>query len=113
MLAKMKVRDDNKCTFCSDVVDFIEHFFVECPKVSYFWKFIENLILKNTGVHIKLGVPEVLFGVKNSPETIGHVNTINHIIGIGKVCISIYKKRNAPYPLEIIFQQQSLIRKIN
>lgn len=38
MLQKMKVRDDNKCSYCRDVVDYIDIFFYECPAVLTFWR---------------------------------------------------------------------------
>ena len=28
LLCKMKVRDDQMCSYCNDVVDYIEHFFL-------------------------------------------------------------------------------------
>ena len=38
MLNKMKVTENNKYALCPDKVDFIEHFFCECPTVKLFWK---------------------------------------------------------------------------
>ena len=40
LLSKMKVTENNKCSYCKNIVDFIEHFFYECPVVVNFWKFI-------------------------------------------------------------------------
>ena len=39
LLCKMKVRDDQMCSFCYDVVDYIEHFFFGCLPIQTFWKY--------------------------------------------------------------------------
>ncbi len=113
MLAKMHVRENNKCSFCPDVVDFIEHFFFECPRINHFWKCIEHFILHNTDVSLKFDVQTVLFGIKQPYSSSIHFNWINHVILLGKMCVSIYKKRNAPYPIEMIFQENLNLRKLN
>ena len=110
MLAKMAVRENNKCSFCPLIVDVIEHFFFECPKVKWLWAHIESLIRRETGCKVQLGLEEILFGVRSTPKMRQHICWINHVVLIGKMCISIYKKRNAPYPLEIIFEQEIQIR---
>ena len=38
MLFKMKKRDNQNCSYCSEEIDYIEHFFFECPPVKLFWK---------------------------------------------------------------------------
>ena len=35
LLNEMKVIVRDKCTFCPDTIDYIEHFFCECPTVVY------------------------------------------------------------------------------
>ena len=46
LLCTMKVSDDQMCSYCNDVVDYIEHFFFDCPTIKnlhwtiysgYFW----------------------------------------------------------------------------
>ena len=39
---KMKLRENNKCSYCTDTVNSIEHFFAECPVVSEVRKFTEG-----------------------------------------------------------------------
>ena len=53
-LCKMKVRDDQMCSYCHDVVDFIGHFFFDCPPIQKFWKYIEQYILIDIGTHLLL-----------------------------------------------------------
>ena len=93
LLCKMKVRDDQMCSHCNDVVDYIEHFFFDCPTIKKFWNYIEQYILITFDIQTHLTVVDVLFGIKQ--HTYGKVKTklINHVILIAKMCISMYKKK--------------------
>ena len=84
LLCKMKVRDDQMYSYCNDVVDYIQHFFFDCPTIKKFWNYIQQYILTT--------VVDVLFGIKQ--HDYGKVKTkrINHVILIAKLCISMYKK---------------------
>jgi hypothetical protein len=114
MLNKMKVVNTNKCDFCTDVVDFVEHFFYECPRIHQFWKMIEQLFLNNLNICIHLTVKDVLFGVQNLPGITKRVlDKINCVILIAKMCISIYKKTKSKTPLKIIFDSQMSIRNMS
>ena len=44
LLSQMKVRKNNKCSYCTDMVHIIQHFCVECPVVQDFWTFVEGTI---------------------------------------------------------------------
>ena len=41
----LKVRHDRMCSYCNDVVDYIEHFFFDCPTIKKFWNYTEQYIL--------------------------------------------------------------------
>ena len=100
----MKGRDDQMCSYCYDVVDYIEHFFFDCPPIHKFWKYIEYILITfDIGTH--LTIVDVLFGIKQYDY--GRVKTkqINHIIFIVKMCISIYKKTRSFLPLSIFENQ--------
>ena len=101
----MKVRDEQMCSYCNDVVDDIEHFFFDCPTIKKFWNYIEQYILITFDIQTHLTVG-VLFGIKQ--HNYGKVKTkrINHVILIAKMCISMYKKTNAFLPLSMIFENQ-------
>ena len=64
LLCKMKVRDDRMCPYCNDVVDYIEHFFFDCPAIKKFWNYIEQYILITFDIQTHLTVVDVLFGIK-------------------------------------------------
>ena len=88
------------CSYCNDVVDYIEHFFFDCPTIKKFWNYIEQYILIIFDIQTHLTVVDVLFGIKR--HNCGKVKTkrINHIILIAKMCISMHKKPNAFPPLK-------------
>ena len=115
ILHKMQLVDDNKCNVCKNEVDYLEHFFFECPPVLSFWVKIMDYIYSLTLVKITLGIREIMFGLKQS-ENLTHdnktLNTINHIVLIGKMCVSIKKKTKSEAPLYAIFEHELGIRKM-
>jgi exonuclease III len=113
MLCKMKVRDNNYCSYCTETVDVIEHFFFECQAVRKFWRHVENYIYINFEVALKLTITDVLFGIvclQNISES--KTIKINHILLVAKMCISIYKKTNSYYSLNYIFESHLTLRNI-
>ena len=109
LLHKMKVVDNNKCSFCPDK---IEHFFFECPAVQLFWKKIEQYILNKLNIKIQLTIKEILFGIDKLVYTRSYdIKLINHLILIGKMCVSIYKKTKAKCPLYVIYEREVELRK--
>lgn len=108
LLFKMKVTENNLCSYCTEKVDFIEHFFFDCPIVKKFWNFIESYILLNFSEKINLTIIEVMFGYKDirSPKS----KQINHVMLIAKMCISIFKKTGCS-SMESIFEKQIKLRR--
>ena len=108
----MKVRDDQMCSYCNDVVDYIEHFFFDCPTIKKFRNYVEQYILITFDIQTHLTVVDVLFGIKQ--HKYGKVKTklINQVILIAKTCISMYKKTNAFLPLSMIFENQLRFRNV-
>ena len=42
LLNKMKIKETNRCSYCPDQIDYMEHFFCSCPAVHDFWIHIEK-----------------------------------------------------------------------
>ena len=114
LLCKMRVTENNFCSYCADTVDFIEHFFFLCPVVLKFWKDVELFILRRTGKNVKLGITDVIFGIKDNNELSleSQRKDTNHIILIGKMCISIFKKTNSNALIYDIFEKHCALRGI-
>ena len=102
----MNVRESDKCTFCPDTIDHIEHFFCECPILVNFWKSIEQNLYRETGLRVELSVQTVLFGQQDSPFARFKVYYNNDIILVAKMCISIFKKAETVNSLCIIFEKK-------
>ena len=86
ILQKMKVSETNKCNYCVDIIDHLEHFFCECTFVTGLWQHIESMIAVALGRRVKLTTKNILFGVQGDTvmsET--SQNYVNHVILIGKV----------------------------
>ena len=113
LLSKMKVTDNNLCSYCAHDVDYIEHFFYECSAVKPFWKYIENVVLVSFNVKLSITEKEVLFGVTKCKHVSGRIaKKINHILLIAKMSISIYKKTKSFLTLETVFQHSLRYRKV-
>ena len=112
LLCKMKVRDKQMCSYCNDVVDYIEHFFFDCPTITKFWNYIEQYILITFAIQTHLTVVDVLFGIKQHNCRKVKTKRINHVLLIAKMCISLYKKTNAFLAMSMIFENQLRLRNV-
>ena len=85
----MKIKESDKCEVCGEI-DFIEHMFFQCRKLIGFWRKVSNVIELKTSLQITLSETNVLFGITktDTSTTQAYINIINHLILIGKVCIS-------------------------
>ena len=93
LLHKMKVKASPLCQVCQ-VPDFIEHFFVDCVQICWFWEFISSFIKSNTNKHINISRKNILLGItylENKELNQREVNFINFTILLGKLCISKFK----------------------
>ena len=78
-------------SYCSDKVDYVEHFFFECNEVKVLWKHLEGIILVRYGQIITLNASQVQVGWFKEGHSKDMQNFINHAILIGKMCISKYR----------------------
>ena len=91
LLKKMRVSNSEMCKFCPQEIDYIEHFFWECQVVKTLWKAIEQTIHFKIAIYIKLDLTDVLFGYTKNNLNAFEKQELNHIILVGKMCISKYK----------------------
>ena len=90
LLNKMKIKSSMVCEHCH-VPDYIEHFFYDCALVFDFWKYIINYIKSEVSIDFIPSRKDILIGLAYSefPNIKrGVISYINHIILIGKLCIS-------------------------
>ena len=110
LLRKRKVRDDQMCSYCNDVVDYIEHFFFDCLPIQKCWKYIEQYILISFDIGTHLTIVDVLFGIRQYDYGKVKTKRINQIILKAKMCVSIYKKTKSFIPLSMIFENPLRVR---
>ena len=112
LLCKMKVKENNKCSYCTDIVDVIEHFYYECPLVLNFWQRVQTYIQSKVNIKVNIDALVALFGLFDLNVGKTKLAKINHILLIARMCISIYKKTSSTLPLEDIFRNHLWLRKI-
>ena len=88
LLNRMGIKNSDNCDFCGKK-DFVEHMFVNCPKLNGFWEKISSIIYTYTQVSFNLSIPNILLGLSpNKHISKKQTNIANHIILIAKFCIS-------------------------
>ena len=92
LLYKMNVRDGQMCSYCNDIVDYIEPFLFDCPTIKKFWNYMEQYILITFDIRTHLTVDYVLLGIKQHNSGKVKTKRLNHVILIAKMCISMYQK---------------------
>ena len=107
LLKKMGVCTSHNCSTCTGELDTMEHFFCNCKAVKPFWGYVEKIISSLLGTRCILKTSDILFGVESCKNVV-----VNHIILIGKMCISKVKKTNSQTPIEIVFENEINVRKI-
>ena len=61
-LSKCKLAESDKCFYCKECVETVEHFFWCCPVVKTFWFNLFDVIFVNREININLDDAEVLLG---------------------------------------------------
>eukprot|EP00916_Digyalum_oweni_P020964 GHVL01034892.1.p1 GENE.GHVL01034892.1~~GHVL01034892.1.p1 ORF type:complete len:109 (-),score=6.87 GHVL01034892.1:316-642(-) len=96
----MGIRMNNKCSFCPDKIDFVEHFFYECSAIHPIWERITNKVFQQYNVNIKIDVQTALLGYMKTPGMSNNlVNYINLLIIVAKMCVGKFKYGK---PIEIV-----------
>ena len=88
MLFKMKISDTDKCTFCNEEEETIEHLLTTCKYTLPFWKKVIKW-LKMYNIRENLDELKILFGVLNN----NCLDLVNHIILIGKHVIYLCRSK--------------------
>ena len=67
LLAKMQIKDNNKCTFCKTETETLRHLFWDCRCIQVFWRDFQNyLISKNIVLPGDWNEQTILFGSQKS-----------------------------------------------
>ena len=86
LLNKMRLKQNDNCTFCNIDKETIKHLFWECEHVQYFWDMLETLLRdKCRFENISFNAVDIILG---NPKFEG---TLNKIVLWGKKFIYRYK----------------------
>ena len=58
--------DSNKCSFCNNAPETLQHIFYDCSKVRNLWGELEKWIFNKTGIHLSFNKNNVMFGMINN-----------------------------------------------
>ena len=112
LLEKMHIKPNSNCDTCN-TLDTLEHFFFECLQIRCLWHEVELMIAAATGKTFKLDAKLVLFGFNSSSFiSIKVLNFINHIILVGKMCISKLKYGKKHGSIIPLFEFERQLRQI-
>ena len=110
MLHKIGKENNNLCSTCS-ITDCVNHFFFKCAKSKPLWSHANMIISKKLSINICLNVQDVMLNYHNNVIEDVNVRYINHIIALGKLCISKFKYGKHPNLL-ILFERELRLRKL-
>ena len=112
LLFKMGIATSNKCPYCPNDVDFIEHFFFYCSKIKPVWKCVQDAFYGKFDKTIKLSKTDALLGiVENRNLSCSMVKYLNHLILIAKMSISKYRY-GTPTVIQSIFEYNVALRNL-
>ena len=75
-LFKIRQKDNDKCIFCKEFTETIQHIFWTCPKISELWELLSLWIFEKTQIELPLNLDIVLLG--NLQKT--DMNNIRNLI---------------------------------
>ena len=96
-LFKIKVKQSDKCSFCKEDKETIEHIFWSCPKVSELWEQLNSWIFDTTQIELPLNLEIILFGILQRTEK----NCVRNLILL-LTKFYIYRTKMCEDPLNIV-----------
>ena len=87
-LFKNKKINNNGCSYCNEHRETIEHLFLNCTKVKYFWNSLLDWLSKNCNIILHLEEKSLIFS-SQKPRSIE-----NYILCLAKYYIYIYIYKN-------------------
>lgn len=65
--------DNNRCTYCNNHIETIQHLFAECNVVKQFWQLLKDWIMVNTNLNLQLDDKSIIFSYHNQHEILNFV----------------------------------------
>ena len=109
----MGLKDNNVWAFCDRNIDFVEHFFFYCSKINILWSYVADYFQIRFNIRITFTAEMVLLGLVNKTDLSLNREqwvVLNHLIMIGKMCISKYKY-GTPCNLNVMLYKELQLRR--
>ena len=65
---KINQKPNDKCSFCLEEVERIEHIFWSCNKLSKLWEDLNNWIFEKNEIELPLNLIIILFGITDKSK---------------------------------------------
>ena len=75
-MKKINLKDNDKCTFCMESVELIDHIFLSCPKTAEIWEDHNLWIYEKTHIELLINFDFVIFGFLHKSD----MNVVRNII---------------------------------
>ena len=76
MLYKFGIKDSDKCTFCNNEKETLEHVFIDCTFSEHFWNELEIYLSDKLHRTFRLSRIEKIFGSLLENKTVNHILTL-------------------------------------
>jgi len=108
----MGIAASDKCSYCPDETDFVEHFFFDCPKIKPVWRRVQDYFYRKFNRNILLSKTDALLGVvKHENLSSTMVKYLNLLILIAKMSIGKYHY-GTPTQIQTIFEHDVVLRNV-
>ena len=68
LLYKINQKPNDKCSFCLEEVERIEHIFWSCNKISKLWEDLNSWIFEKNEIELPLNLTIILFGITDKSK---------------------------------------------
>ena len=84
-LHRWKIEDNDMCNSCH-VIDSLQHYFLDCKLVNFFWKHLKTWFHFNFATKVNFGPLDILLGLPNYGKE-SSIDVLNYIILFAKLYI--------------------------
>ena len=109
LLSKMGVARNSHCTYCTNEIDYIEHFFFSCERIAPIWRKVEQTCSDYCKQKITIRPEQAILGYHDKDMLVANLQMINHVILVAKMCIGKFKY-GKPLDIIVMFESELLMR---
>ena len=109
LLKKLKITESDKCKFCPDELEYVEHFFFHCNKIKIMYNIIKDKVYQKYSYKIEISEEEAMLGIVDKKKGNKEIREYaNRLILIAKMCCGIIKYNKEMIP-RLLFEREYMI----